>query len=229
MPIPAILATIAGGLISSLVQNALGSGSTSQTGADASQGASRDEFMRQMLAQSQSAGSIGQPETQTTSYTPLEQIKRLGSRVAQGGNGAVASASALLGKRVAVNGSRLSLDGSNPGVFTYTLPASASGVVVRVLDANGNLVRSLNVGQQGGGAHQVSFDGLADNGTKLPAGGYSYQVVATDKAKNTLPGVYTGIGSVTGVTNQGGTLMLEIDNQCVPFASVVGVLRGTGA
>ena len=50
-----------------------------------------------------------------------------------------------------------------------------------------------------------------------------------DSAGNVLSGVYTGTGSVTGITNNWGALMLQVGSQSVPLSSVVGVLAGTDA
>jgi flagellar basal-body rod modification protein FlgD len=233
MPIPAILAPLAIGMVSSLAQKAFGSTSETTT---APQTLGKDDFMKLMLAQLQNQDPLNPMDnaafaTQTAQFTSLEQLqsinKTLQGLASQSGNGGVATASALLGKTVTVNGSPLVLDGSNPAALVYGLSGSASAVVVRVQDAAGNVVRTITTGPQGQGAHQLSFDGLAEDGRKLSAGAYTYQVGAADSAGNLIPGVYTGAGSVTGVGMQGGTLMLQVGNQIVPLSSVVGVMGGS--
>jgi flagellar basal-body rod modification protein FlgD len=194
----------------------------------------KDDFMKLMLAQLQNQDPMNpmddtQMVAQTAQFSSLEQLQNINSTLtsmaAQTGNGGVASASALLGKTVTVNGAPLVLDGSNPGTMAYGLSGSAVAVVIRLQDASGKVVRTMNLGPQGQGVNQVSFDGLADDGTNLPAGTYTYQVAAADSAGNLLP-AYTGGGSVTSVSVQGGTLMLQVGGQSVPLSSVVGV---TGA
>ena len=233
MPIPAILATVAAGVVSTLAQKAFGS--TSETSTTSSQTMGKDDFMKLMLAQLQNQDPMNPMDNtafvaQTAQFSSLEQLqninKSLQGLTSQAGNGGVASASALLGKTVTVNGSPLALDGSNPATMAYGLSGPASAVVVRVQDAAGNVVRTITAGQQGQGVHQVSFDGLADDGRKLPAGTYTYQVGAADSAGN-LIAVYTGAGAVTGVSMQGGTLMLQVGSQSVPLSSVVGVMGGS--
>jgi flagellar basal-body rod modification protein FlgD len=232
MPIPAILATVAAGAVSSLVQKAFGSTSETTT---SSQTMGKDDFMKLMLAQLQNQDPMNPMDNtafvaQTAQFTSLEQLqsinKTLQGLASQSGNGGVASASALLGKTVTVNGSPLTLDGSNSAPVAYGLSGPASAVVVRVQDAAGNVVRTLTTGQQGQGVHQVSFDGLADAGTKLPAGAYTFQVGAVNSAGNAIT-AYTGAGAVTGVSMQGGTLMLQVGSQIVPLSSVVGVMGGS--
>ena len=231
MPIPAILATVAAGVVSSLVQKAFGS--TSETTPTASETMGKDDFMKLMLAQLKNQDPMNPMDNtafvaQTAQFTSLEQLqsinKTLQGLASQPGNGGVATASALLGKTVTVNGSPLVLDGSKPTTLAYSLSRPASAVVVRVQDAAGNVVRTITAGQQGQGLHQLSFDGLAEDGRKLSAGTYTYQVGAADSAGNLIPGVYTGVGSVTGVSMQGGMLMVQVGNQILPLSSVVGVM-----
>jgi len=231
MPIPAILATVAAGVVSSLVQKAFGS--TSETTPTASETMGKDDFMKLMLAQLKNQDPMNPMDNtafvaQTAQFTSLEQLqsinKTLQGLASQPGNGGVATASALLGKTVTVNGSPLVLDGSKPTTLAYSLSRPASAVVVRVQDAGGNVVRTITAGQQWQGLHQLSFDGLAEDGRKLPAGAYTYQVGAADSAGNLIPGVYTGVGSVTGVSMQGGMLMVQVGNQILPLSSVVGVM-----
>jgi flagellar basal-body rod modification protein FlgD len=167
---------------------------------------------------------------QTAQFSSLEQLQNINSTLtslaSQTGTGGVASASALLGKSVTVNGAPVVLDGSTPGTMAFGLSGSAAAVAIRVQDASGKVVRTMNLGPQGQGVNQVSFDGLADDGTKLSAGTYTYQVAASDSAGNLLP-AYTGGGSVTSLSVQGGTLMLQVGGQSVPLSSVVGVTGGS--
>ena len=107
-------------------------------------------------------------------------------------------------------------------------PGPAASVKVEVLDSSGNVVRTIGAGGQGAGGHQVSFDGLDDDGKTLTTGTYTYQVIATDSSGSSLSGVYTVSGPVTSVSSQSGTLMLQVGTQSVPLTSVVGVIAGSG-
>lgn len=221
-------------LASGLTQQAYSSSATT-TGTDLG----KDEFLKLMLAQLQNQDPLNPVDstafvTQTAQFTSLEQLQNIYSAVTSlatevAGYSRVGSASALLGKTVAFNGSPVTLDGGTPTTLSYALPASAQAVMVQVLDASGNAVRTLNGGEQSQGTHRISFDGKADDGTTLAPGTYAYQVAAVDSAGNVLSGVYTGTGSVTGITNNWGALMLQVGSQSVPLSSVVGVLAGTDA
>ncbi len=213
MAIPAILATVAGGLVSSLVQHALGA-ATDRT-AETTQSVSREDFSK-LLARAErqdAVAGLGQANGGSTGLTA--------AAVGQGGRTGAAS---LLGKTVAVNGSPVALDGGNSALLRYTLPAAAKTVKLEVVDGHGTVVRTVNVGQQGGGQHRVVFDGLADDGTRLPAGTYTYRVAACDNAGNALSGSFTEVGAVTGVTDGGGVPALHIGDRRVPLGWVVGVV-----
>ncbi len=144
------------------------------------------------------------------------------------GNG-FASAAPLLGRTVTVNGTPITLQTGETTTVAYQLPAAAKAVYVQVEDASGKAVRTLSLGQQDAGVHQLSLDGLDDAGKVLPDGSYTYRVVATDSAGQPLSGVITGAGQVTGMNVENGQLVLLVGGARVPLSSVVGVTAGTSA
>ncbi len=240
MAIPAILATVGGALVSGLLSKALGTSpstsSTSQT-ARATQTLGKDDFLRLMVAQLRNQDPLNPMNNtefvaQTAQFTSLEQLQNINTtleRVAsQSNNGGIASASALLGKTVTVNGSPLALGSTGTATLAYALPTGAAAVAVRIFDQSGNAVRTLVVGQQGAGPHQLVFDGLDDDGRRLGAGSYIYQVVAADTKGQAVPGAYTGGGQVTGISVEGNTLRLVIGNQRVPLTAVASVVNTGG-
>jgi flagellar basal-body rod modification protein FlgD len=240
MPIPAILATVGGALVSGLVSKALGtststSASTTAQATSSTQTLGKDDFLRLMVAQLKNQDPLNPMNNtefvaQTAQFTSLEQLQNINTTLeklaGQSNTGGIAGASALLGKTVTVNGSPLALGSTGTATLAYALPTGAAAVAVRVFDQSGNAVRTMVVGQQGAGTHQLVFDGLDDNGKRLGAGSYTYQVVAANANGQSVPGVYTGAGQVTGINVEGNTLMLVVGNQRVPLTAVAGVLNG---
>jgi flagellar basal-body rod modification protein FlgD len=231
MAIPAILATMGGALVSGLIQKAVASAPSTEP---ANTALGKDDFLRLLVTQLQNQDPLNPMDNsqfvaQTAQFSSLEQLQNMNKaleKLAAQNNGGAASASALLGKTVTVNGSAVALDGLGPATLSYALPGGASAVAVRVVDASGNTVRTLALGQQGSGTHRAAFDGLDDYGRRLPAGSYTYRVAATDAGGSAVPGVYTGGGQVTGIAVEGNTLMLLLGNQRVPLTSVVSVMAG---
>ncbi len=227
MAIPAILAPVAAGAASTLVQSALGgsSGSSSKV-------LGKDDFLKLLLAQLKNQDPLNPMEStdfvaQTAQFTSLEQLQNMNALLqqmtTQSGVTSAAGASTLVGKTVSVNGSPIQFDGRQQVQMPYALPTGAAAVALQVTDASGSVVRTMNLGPQAVGTHRAVFDGLGDDGKKLPAGSYLYQVGAADASGQVLPGVVTGTGAVTGIAVDGGVLMLMLGNQRVPLSSLVGV------
>jgi flagellar basal-body rod modification protein FlgD len=236
MAIPAILASVAGGILSAVAQSAMGSTGATSTATSSSQTLDKDAFLRLLTTQLRNQDPLNPMDNsefvaQTAQFSSLEQLQNMNKALERlataSGSGGVSSAAALLGRTVTVNGSMLTLESGKSATLSYGLPAQAAAAVVRVTDASGSAVRTLYVGQQGKGTHQVVFDGLDDSGRSLAAGSYGYQVTAVNSAGQTLPGVTTGGGQVTGISVENGSLVLLLGEQRVPSSAVVGVLSGS--
>ncbi len=88
------------------------------------------------------------------------------------------------GATTAENGFALSQNAPNPIVtgtsFRYTLP-EASNVTLEVYSTLGQRVATVFSGSRAAGVHNVTWDGLSDLGTTLPAGSYVYRLRAGDQ------------------------------------------------
>jgi flagellar basal-body rod modification protein FlgD len=177
MAIPAIVMSVAGGVLSGMIQKAIaGSGEAS---APAEEALDKEDFLRLLTTQLRNQDPLNPLSNadfvaQTAQFSSLEQLQNMNKALERlaaqsGGNGPV-TASALLGRTVTVNGSAVNLDGIRPASVGYALPSSASNVYLQVQDASGNVVRTVSLGAQSIGKHQWSFDGLDDAGRRLPAG-----------------------------------------------------------
>ena len=114
------------------------------------------------------------------------------------------NATALIGHTVLVDGSRMELSHTEDGTAVagggITLDAAATNVKVEVRDANGALVRTLDLGSLEAGNHVFSWDGKSDAGADLTDGQYSFKVIAANNGKS-------------------------VDSTALAFARVDGVLR----
>ncbi len=231
--IPAILMSAAGSVLSGVIQNAMAStGATEGT----SQTLGKEDFLRLLTTQLRNQDPLNPLSNtefvaQTAQFSSLEQLQNMNKTMEQliaqlSSNGPVGAA-ALLGRVVAVNGSPVSLEAGEPVSLNYRLPASAASVAVQVQDEVGNLVRTIRLGQQGGGSHQISFDGLDDSGRPLASGTYTYRVQALDGTGRSIPGAVTLERQVTGISVEGSQLVLSLGDVRVPLSSVVGITAGT--
>ena len=108
--------------------------------------------------------------------------------------------SGLVGKNVAVAGNALVLGSGGTATGAYNLSGPASAVTVTVGDAQGNLLQVLNLGPQQAGTQSFTWNGLAADGSTLPAGTYQFGIAAAGvKGVNVTATAYSVV-PVTGVT-----------------------------
>ena len=106
----------------------------------------------------------------------------------------VLSSSNLVNRQVMVPSSTMSFDGTDSvkGAVNVT---SASDVTVKVLDSNGNVVRTMPLGAQSAGLAQFTWDGKDDNGNAVAQGTYTVQAAAGSTSLDTyVAGTVTGVG-----------------------------------
>jgi flagellar basal-body rod modification protein FlgD len=95
---------------------------------------------------------------------------------------------------------------------------------VKILDAKGNVVRTINGTGVSAGDVDVQWDGLTDTGTQAAAGAYTVQVTAADangKAITATPYFY---GTVTGVKFKSTGTAFVVDGEDVDLANILEVI-----
>lgn len=91
-------------------------------------------------------------------------------------------AASMIGRSVLAPGSRLQLqDGVAVGGFA--LPQSVDSAVVKIKDAAGNVLHSVNMGAQNAGNVLFQWDGMTDSGTSAVNGVYTFEVSAVQGGK----------------------------------------------
>lgn len=91
---------------------------------------------------------------------------------------------------------KIQLTNSN-AVFNYNLDAAAASTTLKIMDANGNVVRTI-AGGVNAGPHQYQWDGTNSDGVKLPDGTYTVTAAATSSTG-------AAIGTTTSTTGRTGT------------------------
>ncbi|SHI09218.1 flagellar hook assembly protein FlgD [Ferrimonas marina] len=84
-------------------------------------------------------------------------------------------ASGLVGQKVLIpSNSGYLADGGEPVTGVVSVPPGSQSVLVRVEDANGQVVATVPVENGGSGNVDFSWNGLDAEGNRLPAGNYSF-------------------------------------------------------
>jgi flagellar basal-body rod modification protein FlgD len=124
---------------------------------------------------------------QMSTVSGIEKLNStLSGLVNQTGSNQVLQAASLIGYNVLSPGNQIGTsapkDGEEPAPvpFAVQLPGTAGDVQVKIVDAAGHTVRTLELGSMAEGVNAVSWDGKADDGSTVPAGSYSFTVAASN-------------------------------------------------
>ena len=118
-------------------------------------------------------------------------------------------AAQLAGRDVLVNGNQLPFSGEVAPVGAVELSTAASAVKVDIRDANGLLVRTLDLGARGVGTARFSWDGRTDAGAKVAPGNYTFTARASDGGKEFAAGTLMA-ARVEGVRTKDGAVQLVL-------------------
>ncbi|PJI40985.1 flagellar hook capping FlgD N-terminal domain-containing protein [Ferrovibrio sp.] len=134
-----------------------------------------------------------------------------------------------IGKVVDFESPEVELTDGGSAFWTYNLPPGTETVEFKILDEDGNVVRSgsmpaedITVGPNG--RTEVAWDGTDADGEPCDPGSYTLEVVAKDASGKTIDGVnVNGRGYVQAVEVIDGEQYLIVSGTRVPPEDVVGV------
>jgi flagellar basal-body rod modification protein FlgD len=118
----------------------------------------------------------------------------------------------MVGREVLVPSDEVLLQAEGPVRGAIDVPTGTNALQVNIRDASGTLVRRMTMPTTSG-LQEFSWDGLADNGTRAPAGEYTFEAVANVAGKSgSLEMLMAGrvnsvtIDAATGLTLNTSTL-----------------------
>lgn len=133
---------------------------------------------------------------------------------------------AYLGRTVAFEGDSFQYSqGMAQAPLGYELETSAKSVRVDILDANGNIIRSMPGETTAGTKHAVSWDFKDNNGRAVQPGTYRMNVAPVAENKNdTIKTTTYTFGTVAGIgSNKDGETVLNIGTSEVPLSKLTTV------
>ncbi len=87
-------------------------------------------------------------------------------------------ATSLVGQEVLIEDSSFELNGDSPVSGSFQLEVGSGDVKLDITDAAGNVVQQIGLGDFGAGRHSFTWDGLNNQGQRMPPGKYSASVTA---------------------------------------------------
>lgn len=151
---------------------------------------------------------------QLAQFSSLEQLAtmngNLENMVTLLQNQQIIQSSWYLGKEVTADGSGISKGGDSISLVSYTLGDSAASLYAHVLDSDGIIVASVNLGAREAGTHSFQWDGTDGSGQELADGTYSIAFTATDADGDSLVVSTAVSGLVNSVSLQDGNIILGL-------------------
>lgn len=212
------------------------SGSQTTSGSSSSKTLDMDAFLTMFTTQLKYQDPTNPLESyelsaQLAQFSTVEQLTKIGtaleemqSYLSSLNNGLMVG---MIGKQVEASSNALQLSEGEISKGTYDLGIAAN-VTVKIYTENGTLVRTINVGSQDAGSHEVEWDGKNDAGEKMSDGRYVFAVEAVDADGNNLDVSTKVNGTVYSLRMENGIPYLVLGDSNGLELPVSSVLEITG-
>ena len=176
----------------------------------------KDSFLQLLVTQMQNQNPLDPQDNsefvaQLAQFSSLETMQNLSTSVdAIGGmyqSSQALQASSLVGRTVVVDAGSTSVDTTKGITGQAVLPNSSTVTEVKVYDSKGEVVRTLDLGEQKAGNASFTWDGKDESGNVLESGNYSFVATAALDGKSSTVATYLP-ATVSSVTmGSAGTAM----------------------
>lgn len=193
----------------------------------------REAFLKLLVAQIANQDPL-KPMEGTEFVSQLSQFAMVEQAISQSNHldnlstqlGGIANndATALAGKRVTMRGQTMAFDGVTATKSAVTLDGPAASVTAEVVDANGKVVRTIDIGGRPGGVVSVTWDGKDASGQPAAKGTYSLRVKAEAADSKPVHVTQDVTGTVTKISFEKGYPELTLDTGATgPISDLVAV------
>lgn len=206
---------------SSIKTSATTDGLASATGsATGNKALGKDAFLKLLVTQLKNQNPLepqdnGEFVAQLAQFSSLEGITTLNDTVtglASNYNSSQAlQASSLVGRSVIAPGDKAVVDTTKSLSGTVVVPSSVASATLKITDAAGKTVRTIDLGSQKAGNASFIWDGKNDAGETVPAGTYTFGATTTIDGQSValITNLPATVNSVT-ISQTGGELMLNL-------------------
>ncbi len=192
----------------------------------------KDQFLRLLTTQMQYQDPLNPMDgtnftAQLAQFSSLEQLSQVNGNLeslkTDQGNLANLQTTNYLGKKVVTEGDQITVSGGSPSPAQYRLQSGAESGSLSIYDAEGTLVRVIELGRKEPGVYNVPWDGKDRNGNPVPDGEYRFQTDFYDEDNNYVPSLMYRMGTVQGVVFDSGESFLDLGGDKVPVNQVIKV------
>ncbi|MEE8434924.1 MAG: flagellar hook assembly protein FlgD [bacterium] len=190
----------------------------------------KDDFLKLLMAQITHQNPLNPMDSQgmmdqLTGMGSLEQLisinESLGKLNKTQAEIVRANTFAFLDKDVKIRGQTVELNRGQTSGIQFQIPREAAKVKLTVIGAEGQAVRSMDLGAYAAGIHAVRWDGLDMQGNRAPDGKYRYQIVAKGPENQQLQVELFRQGKVSGVKFGAGSPKLNIGGEDIDLRDVI--------
>ncbi len=178
----------------------------------------KDDFLNLLVAQLQHQDPLNPLDStdftaQLAQFTSLEQLNNINTNLEslQSYQAAIKNAQAvdLIGKTVEASGNTVVLKDDSEASLGFDLTQDVQYLSANIYGPQGNFVRTIEGGSLPSGRHTLDWDGRDQEGNRLSAGQYSYEILATDLDGEAATATPFISARVTGVNFDGQTPQLK--------------------
>ncbi|HKP62502.1 MAG TPA: FlgD immunoglobulin-like domain containing protein [Polyangiales bacterium] len=131
----------------------------------------------------------------------------------------------LIGRKVVADAHTLAINGTDAAPGRFTLNGDADKVMVKVRDANGQLVQTLDLGKQKLGPVKFTWSGDTAKGGLAPVGNYTFEVAAQAANGNTVVTSTRTTGLVTEVSYEGSQPEVIVGGERIALGDVISIAQ----
>ncbi|WDU63444.1 flagellar hook assembly protein FlgD [Pseudomonas poae] len=208
-------------LFNSKVKTATDNVSSVSSAATGNQSLGKDAFLQLLVTQLKNQNPLSPQDNgafvaQLAQFSSLEGINTLNDSVnsisSNFSSSQALQASSLVGRSIITQTDKALVDTSKSMTGSVAVTAATGNVAVKITDANGNVVRTLNLGAQSAGTSDFIWDGKNDAGEVASAGTYTFAATTKNDAGDSVALTTSLPATVTSVTlsKTGGEMLLNL-------------------
>lgn len=191
----------------------------------------KDDFMKLLLVELQHQDPTEPMDSekilsQTSQLATLEASentnKALSDLAASLGNSQQFSTISAIGKTADIGSNALVLDEGSDTTFEIYFPDDVERGNVEILDVNGNILKTLDVGTNPKGVYQFTWDGTDSSGNAVNSGIYYSTASYTNPNGDALT-TRVGAYPIESVRFENGETFVKVGSNYVPLSQIVEV------